>query len=236
MCSLHSLGQIRRERQEPDCISCYEEAFDLANQTGDSAAAATCAFNLGRAYMEIPAIHDPNKAEQEYRRSLGLHSERDLHGRGRCHCGIAVVAVRRFEKARDAGEPYAKVHVLFRAALKASEKALELIPKDAMNDRATTHNQHAAILCYGGDIDSALPHFREALRIYDLVGNTFGAAQTRSNVALLLEQSGLPVDAREYARAARDGFASYGTAAAAEVQKAEELIDRLNKAIVGNNL
>ena len=71
--SLHELGEIQRERQEPGCIASYEEALDLAEQIGERAGAATCAFNLGTAYKDIPAIRDLDQAEHWYRRSLELH-------------------------------------------------------------------------------------------------------------------------------------------------------------------
>ena len=66
----------------------------------------------------------------------------------------------------------------------AAIKALELIPEDAVNDRAVTHNQLGMVYQHAGDIDRALPHYREAIRDEELQGDTYGAAQTRCNVAL----------------------------------------------------
>jgi tetratricopeptide (TPR) repeat protein len=233
--SLHELGQIQRERQEQGCIASYEEALDLAEQIGDRAAAAACAFNLGIAYHEIPAIRDLDQAERGYRRSLELHDERDRLGRGGCQNNLGAVALERFEKARDAGEPDATQLAHLNAALEAYHEALELIPEDAVDDQAVAHNQLGVIYISAGDIDRALSHYRESIRYKESESDTYGAALTRYNVALALVRAGRLLDAREYARAARDGFASYGAAAEAEVQRAQGLIERIDKAIAGKN-
>ncbi len=101
-----------------------------------------------------------------------------------------------------------------------------------MNDRGVAHGQLGSIYGGAGDIDRALPHYREAIRYRELAGDSYGAAQTiRYNVALHLAQSGRFVDAREYARAALNGFSSYGSAAADWVQKTQELLKWIDEAI-----
>jgi hypothetical protein len=116
--SLHELGEIQRERREPDCVASYEESLDLAEQIGDRAGAATCAFNLGNAYKNIPAIRDLDQAERAYRRSMQLSDERDRISRGRCHNQLGSVALERFKKAGEAGEPDATVLGYLNTALK----------------------------------------------------------------------------------------------------------------------
>lgn len=71
-----------------------------------------------------------------------------------------------------------------------------------------------------------------ATRIYrETQGNVYGASQTRFNVALAFAQSGRPHDALEYARAALRGFESFGERAAAEAQRARQLIGMIEKGL-----
>jgi len=82
--SLHDLGQIRRELGRAECVSVYEEALELSERIGERAGAGICAFNLGNAFQDLPALRDLDQAERWYRRSLELHDERDRMGRGTC--------------------------------------------------------------------------------------------------------------------------------------------------------
>jgi tetratricopeptide (TPR) repeat protein len=229
--SLHELGEIQRERGESACIASYKESLDLAQEMGDRALAAICAFNLGTAHKDIPAIRDLDQAEHWYRRSLELTDERDRLGRGRSQGQLGGVALARFREARKAGEAAATLLAHLNAARAAYQEALELIPEDTVNERAVIHGELGSIYGEAGDIDRALRHCRESIRYSELAGNTYSAALTRHNVAVVLAQSGRFVDAREYARAALNGFASYGSAAADWVQKTQELMKQIDEAI-----
>ena len=81
------------------------------------------------------------------------------------------------------------------------------------------------------DIDRALPHYRESIRLHEQAGNTYNAAQTRYNVALDLARSGRFVDARDYALAALNSFALWSAAAADMVQETQRLIKQIDKDI-----
>ena len=70
-------------------------------------------------------------------------------------------------------------------------------------------------------------HFRKSIRYYELSGDIYGASQTRYNVALTLYQAGRCVDARDYAVAALNGYASYGPAAVKETQETQALIKQI---------
>ena len=156
----------------------------------------------GHAYKDIPAIRDLPQAERWYRRSLELTDERDRLGRGKCHDQLGYVAFERFQEARSAGRPEAELVGHLNTAVGFYHQALDLLPDNAVNDLAVTHNALGAIYRTAGDIDRALPHYREAIRYQEAPGNVYGAAETRFNVALALAQSGRVADAREYARAA----------------------------------
>ncbi|MCK6541006.1 MAG: hypothetical protein L6Q26_13220 [Anaerolineales bacterium] len=52
---LHQLAQIERELGNSNCIESYQEAAKYYERIEDNAASAVAAFNLGHAYMQLPA-------------------------------------------------------------------------------------------------------------------------------------------------------------------------------------
>jgi tetratricopeptide (TPR) repeat protein len=233
--SLLQLGEIQREREDTKCITSYEEALDLAEHIGDRALSAGCSFELGTAYKDIPAIQNLQRAERQYQRSLSLYDEHDRLAQGRCQGSLGAVALRRAGEAQANEEGDDTIHAHLNAALVAYHKSLELIPAHAAYDQAVVHNQLGEVYRYMGYIDQALTHYRESIRYQELQDNAYGAARTRLNVAKALIQSYRFGDAREYAIASRDGYAAYGMTAAAEVQRAKELIEQIDEVIARMN-
>ncbi len=229
--SLHELGRIQLEQEEAACAGSFQEAFDLAQQIDDRALAAICAFNLGTAYKDVSSIRAWDQAEQWYRRSLELRDPQDRQGRGQVVGQLGSVAYERFEEARAAQAPIEEQATHLTAALTSYGEALELLPANAVDDRAVTHNQLGNIYDAAGDLDRALTHYRESIQYDETANNHYGAAQTRYNVARALTQDGRWADARTYAVAARDGFARYEGRAADMVQLAEELIALIDQDI-----
>jgi len=242
--SLHELGQIQRELQQPECVVGYEEALVLAERISDRAGAAICALNLGHAYKDIPAIHDLARADRGYRRALQLFDERDRLGCSKCYDGLGAVARERFAEARDPRGLIGRIRTfLFRGWSKAKllrhinaclhfyHQALKLIPANAVGDLAVAHHQLGNTYHDTGDIDRALSHWRESIRLEENQGNLYGAAQTRYNVAVTLAQSGRLRDAREYARAALRNFETYDKAAREWIDKTKQLIAEIDQAI-----
>ncbi len=231
--SLHELGQIRREMESADCVASYEESLELSEAIGEGSLAATCAFNLGHAYRNLAAVRDLAQADHWYRRSLELRDERDWMGRGRSLGQLGHVAFKRFQAARsrESGEDQLVGHL--NEAIDFYTRALELFPQDAVDELAVTHNQLGAIYGDAGDVDSALPHYRDSIRYEEQQGNVYGASGTRFNVALDLLQSGRPRDALEYALAALRGFETYGESAAEVIQQTRQLIGTIEEQRAG---
>ncbi len=226
---LHELGEIRRELGREDCVETYEEALELAESIKDRAAAASCAFNLGRAYQETPSLRDLHEAERWYRRSLELTDERDRLGRGGCLAQLGFVAFERFQEAREAKCPEEELLRHLNEAVRSYHEALEHFPADAVDELAVTHNQLGEIYRTAGDRDRAVAHGREGIRYRETQGNVYGASTTRFNVALALAQSGRPHDALEYAQAALRGFESFGERAADWIQRTRQLIEAIDQ-------
>jgi tetratricopeptide (TPR) repeat protein len=144
------------------------------------------------------------------------------------------VAFARFEEARAAGRPESELLAALNAALAAYHQALALLPANAVNDLTVTHSQLGMIYGTAGDFDRALLHSRECIRLAEGSGNLYQAGGTRFNVAVDLLQSGRLTDAREYARAALRNFEPYGPGAAAETQRAQQLLARIEQALAAS--
>jgi tetratricopeptide (TPR) repeat protein len=217
--SLHELGEIRREQGRVECVPAYEEALELSERIGERTGAATCAFNLGHAFEDLPTLRDLDQAERWYQRSLELRDESDRQGRGRCAGQLGTVARNRFGEAQAAGRPKKELVRYLNEAVRRYHEALALFPADAIKDLAVAHNQLGATYGDAGDFDRAVQHYREAVQRFEEAGNLFNAARTRFNVAIDLLNANRRADALEYAEAALRGFESYG-------ERAGELIER----------
>ncbi|MGB2985070.1 MAG: tetratricopeptide repeat protein [Phycisphaerae bacterium] len=141
------------------------------------------------------------------------------------------MAFGRFKEARAAAKPNPEMDRHINAALNSYHQAFELLPPDAADDLAVTHSQLGMIYNNVGDIDRALPHYRESIRYFEAAGDLYHAATARYYVALALAQSGRLPDAREYALAALRNFETYGDAAAQDIQKTQQLIAKIDQAI-----
>jgi tetratricopeptide (TPR) repeat protein len=227
--SLESLGHILREQDKPECVTAYEEAISLYQHIGDRPAEAIAAFNLGHAYLILPALRDLAQAERWYKRALELfeHAPRQAH----CLGQLGNVAHERFKEAQAAKRPEEELLQHINDALRFYHQALDLLPPDAVDDLAVTHNLLGNIYSNAGDLDRALPHYRESIRYREMQGNLYGAAQTRFNVALVLAEAGRLSDAREYAHAALRNFQTYGDRAADKIEKTQGLIAKIEGAM-----
>ncbi|MDI6770223.1 MAG: tetratricopeptide repeat protein [Anaerolineales bacterium] len=236
--SIEQLGHIQREQGKPECADTYKVCIPLYQRIGDQPAEAVAAFNLGHAYKDLPALRDLDEAEGWYRRSLELRAAGDRKGKGGCLAQLGLVAYERFKDARrsplplgdpltGAGGPGVRSAELLKhldAAADYCRQALALLPPDAVDDLAVTHNQLGLIYMDAGDLERALYHYNQDIHYDELAGNQYGAGQTRFNIALMLSQNERLSDALLYARAALRNFEPYGPGAAEEVERTQGLI------------
>lgn len=222
--SLHELGEIRRMLGRANCVSTYEEALELSERIGERTGAAICAFNLGHSFRDLPTLRDLDRAEGWYQRSMDLIDERDRMGHSRCVGQLGHIAYERFLKARTTDQPEEELLRYLNKALSLYQEALDLLPKNAVNDLAVVHNQLGSIFGSAGELDRAVHHFREAIHYEETQGNFYGAARTRLNVGITLARAGRRADALEYAEAALRGFEPYGVGAAEMIEKTHRLI------------
>ncbi len=229
--SVETLGHIRREMMREECVSAYQEAIDLFLAIGAQQEAAAIAFNLGHAYKDLSAIRDLDKAEHWYRRGLELTAEQDRMGRGRCLGQLGSVAIERFQEARSCKSGEDELLRRLNEAVGFYHQALEFFPADAVDDLAVTHGELGNIYQSAGDLDRALPHYRDAIRYREKQGNVYDASGTRFNVAVGLEGAGRLQDALAYARAALRGFESYGESAGEMIQRARQLVEEIEEGL-----
>jgi tetratricopeptide (TPR) repeat protein len=199
--SLHDLSEIQRERGLRICVDGYQEALTLAESIQDFQGEATAAFNLGKAYDELPEIRDFAMAERWYVRSFGRRAANDRIGRCGCLNQLGNVALKRFLQAQANGPANESLQWISQAAV-YYEQALNITPENAPRERALLHNQLGIVFAETEQLDTALRHFTESVHYYEAIHDPFEAGRTRSNAARALGLRNHFVDAREWARSA----------------------------------
>nr|BFE72687.1 hypothetical protein GCM10020092_059880 [Actinoplanes digitatis] len=98
-----SLANVLLEQQDPGCVTHLERAAELTRAVGDRQAEGVVVFNLGHAYLEIPALRDLDRAEHWYRRALDLADDGDRLRKARAVGELGRVASERFLDSRRRG-------------------------------------------------------------------------------------------------------------------------------------
>jgi len=157
---------------------------------------------------------------------LELRAKDDQQGRARCLGQLGAVAWERGEDAARAGE-MDEANTQVRAALGYYNQALALLPGDAVDDLAVAHTSLGVIYGNTNQLDGALHHYQEGIRLFEDAGNFYEASKHRYNVALALLQANRRADALVYARAALQGFERYGERARDMIERTRALIARI---------
>jgi tetratricopeptide (TPR) repeat protein len=222
--SIEGLGRLLRYQEDPGCIEHYEEAMGLYQRIHDTHAECNLADSIGNAYRSVPRLRDLDRAEHWYRHSLDLEPEDNIHGRAESFASLATVAHERYVEARNAGEPEPVLRAHLSAAMDGYQQALDLVPDDDSAYLSRIHRRIGNLFAQAGDTRVALLHFQKSLAHDEARGNTFGAGQTRHNIAAMLAADGRPADALLYARAALHDFEGLGPGAAEDVAATQGLI------------
>lgn len=194
--SLHELGEIQREIGRPESVDAYRESFEIALRIEDRPAAAVAAFNLGHSYKNLPALSNLDEAERWYGTSLDLRSKGDRMYRAASLAQLGAVAYARFQEARVAKKSTAELLRHLNDAFRRYHDALEMSPPDTVDQLAAIHGSLGDIYRDAGDIDRALGHYREAIRLDEAQCNLHRAAVARWTIALTLADAGRFADAR----------------------------------------
>jgi tetratricopeptide (TPR) repeat protein len=227
---LHELSEIQREQGAAKSVDGYLEALSLAEQIQNSQAAATCAFNLGHAYEDLPGIRDLALAERWYQRSLDLYGKEDRMGRARCLVQLGSVAHERFLDAKEADRPPEECLGHLSQSEQYNRQALEMFPANAVRELAATHNQLGVVYAAAGHIDPALHHYRESIRYREVMQDPFGAGQSRFNAAVARADEGRFAEARDWAQSALRDYQSCENADA-QVVKTLKLLEQIESGL-----
>ena len=233
--SVFTLGQILMEQGDPDCVAAYEEDIQYAQRIQDTAGEAVDHYNLGHAYLTIPAIRNLDAAEAAYQRELDLLNPNDLSGRASTTKQIGMVHHERFNESRERDEPAETVLKHAQAAERHYHEALELRPSTDTIGVGPTHNQLGNLYREVGQTERAREHYEKDVQICEQTGDRYGAGQTRFNLAVMYAQAAereshtarrrdLFERAQAYAEAALRDFQHYQGRAADKEAKARRLI------------
>lgn len=240
--SMLALGRILMEQGSPKCVAAYEETIRHCQRIQDTAAEGVAHFNLGHAYMQIPAIRNLDAAEAEYQKSLNLCDPADALTRSKCIKQIGMVHHNRFRESRQRGEPPGTVLKHAQAAEQRYLQALGLCPATAFTDLGPLHAQTATLYSEVGAFDQAREHFEKAAQYFEQASNRYNAGQVRQGIALTYaraarresapsRQRDLLHRAQAYAQAALRDFQHYQGRAAEKEAETQQVLATITQAL-----
>lgn len=187
------------------------------------------AYNLGRAYAEVPAIRDLDQADHWYRRDLELLEDDDTTGRARLMLQLGNLALQRREDAETAKAPAGQLAKYADTAIAFFQESLKGTPARAISDLAIVHNELGLAHRHLGQHDTAFGYFQKSIKYQEAQNDLHGAGGARCNAAQALEDAGHYHDALLYARAGLRDLEAVGPGAAIEAERACQLIVRLGQ-------
>ena len=240
--SLEALGHILREQGNGDCVQQYEEAIRHCQRIKDTAEESINHFNLGHAYLTIPAIRNLDAAEAAYRCELALLTPSDASGRASTTKQIGMVNHERFRESRQRGEPAATVLKHAQAAEQHYHQAVALCPPSALTELGPFHNQLGVLYAEVGATEQAREHFEKTAQYFQQTGNRYEAGVVRFNMGNMYlqaaERESTPARQRDllhraqaYAQAALRDFQHYQGRAAKDEADAQQLLARIAQAL-----
>ena len=208
---LQNLGDALREQGKANCVDYYEEAADLAKRLGRDRLYAIIAFNLGHAYKGIPALLDLDQAERWYRVALDSFGPDDDPGRAATLRQLGTVAYERYFDLRAAGQRQDVLQRQLDDAITRYTQALDLTPENAPNERAGIYQALGIVYIHFGEDEKARQLYQKAIKLFEDIGDRYGAGVTRLSVASDLGRNAMHFEAALYVSAALRDFQSLGT-------------------------
>ncbi len=237
---LARLGEYQCLQHKKDCVSALEEAYSIASHYRLTSMAALSSSNLGLAYHQVPDLTDYEEAERWYAISSSLREKTDVQALAKCLHQRAGVAFQQFACARAdawrfwkdtgaASEEYRdavdRAEKYFNRASAFVDRAIGIVPSNAVDDLARIHHQRGLLYGNAGDIRAARHHYSISISFDEQQGDFFEAARSRKNFAVDLARKGMLDEAIVWARAALDGFEKYGDRAQREIDATREMVE-----------
>ncbi|MGW1067415.1 CHAT domain-containing protein [Streptomyces aureus] len=195
---LGTMGQIRRELGEADCLDWFEEALALQLETDDRQGQFATHYNIAETYRKVAAVHDLDLAEDHFLRCLELAGPRDRLARIKAHGELGYVAWVRHLEAVRAGVPLEERQPFLFEALRHYHAALADLPAGASHDAAVFHNQLGLLYEDLGDQEATREHLQEAARLFRWAEEPEGAGRALANLAFGLLRRDRATEARPY--------------------------------------
>jgi tetratricopeptide (TPR) repeat protein len=219
---LENLANALLEQGKRECLNVYKDAMEMYSRV-DPSKAAGCAYRIGNAFTDLPALRDLDKAEEWYLRSIQLARENDALGRSLPLGALGQVAFHRGTEALQAMRVEESFGHLMNS-IERTKQALLILPSDYVEHRALLQNKLSACYSMLGSHQDALSYNRQAIAGFEACGMPFQAARARFLAAVILKRLHRYGDALEYARYAHSMLRSLTTLdpGAAEVLRATE--------------
>ncbi|MDQ0836094.1 tetratricopeptide (TPR) repeat protein [Streptomyces achromogenes] len=196
--ALGTMGQIRRELGEADCLDWFEEALALQLETDDRQGQFSTHYNIAETYRKVAAVHDLDLAEDHFLRCLDLAGPRDRLARIQAHGELGYVAWVRHLEAVRAEVPLEERQPFLFEALRHYHAALADLPAGASRNAAVFHNQLGLLYEDLGDQEATREHLQEAVRLFRRAEEPEGAGRALANLAFGLLRRGRAAEARPY--------------------------------------
>lgn len=228
--TLHRLGSVHRLSGKP-LKSAEDQAFELATRAEAFDELSSWCLEIGTSYTESASIKDLDRAELWLKRGLELADERPSL-RAKLFALLGQAFWQRFRSDRQNERPEIELKSHLSHGLENYEMAIEHTRHDDPRRLSELCLYYGHVHYSLGQIERAIPHYRQSIR-YDIAnGDACSAARTRFNIAIALRDLGRLGEARKYATHAYNESVDLGGLAPENlVERSRRLIQLIERAL-----
>ena len=218
------LGIVLESQHKPECVEYFEKALAIFGEIEDSPLIARTAGNLANVYLLTPARRNLDLSEKWLLKAI-QHYRDDLLGRTKCLGQLAQVKYLQLINSLADGTDSGISKRIWREAAELLNEVFRLIPDEAIRELSVIHELAARLYVVVGEIDRAMSHCQQAIRMDEQLGQPFLAGATRIYTAEILAQAGRFEDAALFAERAIEDFQRVG--ALDRITAAQRLLDKI---------
>jgi tetratricopeptide (TPR) repeat protein len=228
--AMFDLGKFQGKALDPATFAILKVAFDLFEKLDAHESAASCAFHLGHAYMDIGKQRDLTEADSWYCKSIELGDKTNpLKYAGRLHERGQVRYVQMVQLLQTKEPDIAEVEKLANSAAAFAREALAILPEDAMQERMLLYHLLGNLYDDTGHVKEALVNYQEAVRCTE-DRSAFGeGAMFCREIARCLRKAGRLDEALLYARESLQKLTNLGPGAKDDILRSNQLIQAIEQ-------
>ncbi len=228
--TLHRLASVQRLDAKPS-HEAEDQAFELAMRAEAFDQASVWCLETGASYTESPSIKNLDRAELWLKRGFELADDRPAL-RAKLFALLGQAFWQRFREDRRNERPVAELKNHLTHGLRSYEMAIEHTRNDDPRRLSELWLYYGHVHYSMGQIERAIPHYRQSIR-YDVEnGDACSAARTRFNIAIALRDLGRLGEARRYAtQAYNESLELGGLAPENIVERSRRLIQLIERAL-----